>query len=273
MANGTPQPPGTFLVGGMAFNITISGEDGSAITDFSQPITIVLQIDLAGRAPGDLAVSFFNTTSGEWETIQAMIAADGTVTIVIDHLTLFAIFEVGSVRQPFAAGFSAITFIGPSGTDAGAFAASLGADVGALWRWDAAAQDWEGFFPDAPAALSTLATLRPRDVLFVRSSASGTYTSADLLPEDANRTATLVPGFTFVSFNGADGTAIADLLAGNPAFAVAFLFDAAAQGWLGFYPAQPFLNGFTTLDRLAGVFVLNDSNSSVDITLPEIGVG
>ncbi|HJN93992.1 MAG TPA: hypothetical protein QGF05_14900 [Dehalococcoidia bacterium] len=82
----------------------------------------------------------------------------------------------------------------------------------------------------------------------------------------------LVPGWTAVAYTGADGTDVATLLASaGPGIGSAFRFTAGSQAWLAFNPAGPvFLNGFTTVDRLSGLLIFNETNATLTVTWDQV---
>ena len=54
-------------------------------------------------------------------------------------------------------------------------------------------------------------------------------------------------------------------------FTAAFLFDADSQSWAGFFPGQPaLLTGFTVVERLDTLFILNPTVETFDVELPEV---
>ena len=270
-ADGTPIPPGTFLVGGQAFTVTITDAAGNPVTDFAAPITLMFQVD-PPATPGVLRVAFFDTDVGEWVLIPAMISATGKVTIEIDHLTLFAVFQAPGIEVTLGAGFTAVTFAGATGAAVADFAATLSDDVEAILRFDAATQRYQVFRPAGPAFVDTLATLTNRDALLVQRSAGASVdvVLSDLLPSlSGERAVALVPGFTSISFTGQDGAAIDELLDGT-GVTRAFRWDAASQRWQAFFVGEPtFLNGFATVDRFDLLFLFNPLGEAIELSLPD----
>ena len=72
----------------------------------------------------------------------------------------------------------------------------------------------------------------------------------------------LGPGFTFVGYTGG-ATALADLLAGLDGVRAAFRFDAELQGYDTFRSGRPpFLSTFSKVERMEGIFLLNEGPST-----------
>lgn len=273
LVDGTPIPPGTFLVGDQAFNVDIFDATGAPITQFAGPITLMFQIDPPPANPSQTSVRFFDTVQGEWVAVVATVSATGKVTIVIDHLTVFAVFETPAVNVAFGPGLSPVTFAGASGTSVADFVASFRVAVAEVWRFDAATQGYQVFRPTGPVFANTLSTLTNRDTLFVRLE-SGAFTNVvlnDVIPAlSGTRAVTLRPGFTLVSFGVADGTSIEALLDGS-GLTRAFRWDPVSQVWDTFFGGQPaFLSSFSTINRLDAVFIFNGSGVPVTLTVPDV---
>ena len=101
--------------------------------------------------------------------------------------------------------------------------------------------------------------------------AGGMFTWPDLLPGGGVEVL-LPPGFTFVGFTGADGSVVGDLLMGGVPLSALFRFDASTQMWLTNRPGRPvFLSTFTTVDRLTGLFVLNDTGTALTWSWDQVG--
>ena len=220
----------------------------------SAPIEIAIRVDLSTVDPAGLSVYVFDAVLGRFVQLPAEVGLDGFVRFHTSHLSLFAILELPTVERVLRAGWNVIMFTGPTDTSAAAFAASI-PGLQSIWRWNAATQTWEGFRPEGPAFLNALQLLEQRDPLFVLLSASSNYRSMDLLA-GSGTAVSIVQGFSFLSYNGADDRDLEDLLGGVAGIESAFLFDAIAQQYLTFRFAGPaFLNGFTTIDRLQAIFI------------------
>ena len=126
--------------------------------------------------------------------------------------------------------------------------------------------------PRSPA-LNTLTTVNQRDVLFVSLDGVGgeMFTWPDLLPGGGVEVL-LPPGFTFVGFTGADGSVVGDLLVGGVPLSALFRFDVGSQTWLTNRPGRPaFLSNVTTVDRLTGLFVRNETDTTLTLPWDEVG--
>ena len=111
--------------------------------------------------------------------------------------------------------------------------------------------------------------LQQRDALFVLLASGTTYSTTDLLPAPSARSLTVVPGISFVTFNGPDGTDVGALLAQSASLMRAFHF--AAGNWQGFLAGDPvFLNKFSTLNHLDAFFIFNASRQDVVTELAEV---
>ena len=63
-----------------------------------------------------------------------------------------------------------------------------------------------------------------------------------------------------------------DLLMGGVPLSALFRFDAGTKMWLTNRPGRPvFLSTFTTVDRLTGLFVLNDTGASLTWSWDQVG--
>ncbi|MEE9278188.1 MAG: hypothetical protein V3V06_07225, partial [Dehalococcoidia bacterium] len=273
----TPPPPGMLLIGGQAYLIEAFDDQNHPITNFLEALTISIQLDLEAVDRESVGVFFYDTGLGHLVRIPATIAADGTITFLVDHLTLFAPLQLPTIVRTLGSNWNAVTFTGPSGTPPAELAAQLGPFVDSIWRWDAATQTWESYFVGAPSVVSKLQTLNEGEALFVRMAvgASVDFTTTDLIVDPSGaRTVTLLPGWNLLSFNGPDGTRVASLLSEVTDAATVYLFDSVTQSWLGFFPGQPaFLNGFTVVNRLDAIFIFNPSDGSLELTLPEVPAG
>ncbi|MEE9278260.1 MAG: hypothetical protein V3V06_07605 [Dehalococcoidia bacterium] len=135
-----------------------------------------------------------------------------------------------------------------TGSIAGAFSS--------VFTWSAADQAFRSFNPTAPPFLNTLQSLTTGDGLwlFVESPGIATW-------EQPSATGPLAfelgPGFNLVMWTGADGTPVAEAVAGiGGALVTLFTWDAAQQAFLSFSPTAPaFLNTATTLNFGDGVWV------------------
>ncbi len=68
--------------------------DGKPVTSFNKPITITLQMDLAGiNNPDKVGMWFFSEAGSKWIYIGGKVNDDGMITFTIPHFTKFAAFE------------------------------------------------------------------------------------------------------------------------------------------------------------------------------------
>ena len=174
-------------------------------------------------------------------------------------------------------GFNAIVFPGADDTPIADLATAIGSITDAIFRFDETSQSWLVYRPDVVVpGLNTLAMANQRDVLFVRLAAGGVAT---LMWEDVLAagpvSVDLPPGFSFVGFTGADGTAVADLLAMLPAGVdAAFLFAAEDQEYDVFRRGEPsFLSTFTSADRLEALFIRNTTTSTAVLSWEQVAAG
>ncbi len=257
-----------------AFSIVIADESGSAIRNFARPLTLIFQVDLSTSDARALAVLFFDTSIAAWVQLPASVDQSGAVTVLTDHLSLYAIMELPTVQRTLGAGWNLLTFTGADGTPVADVARGIGPALQSIWRFDAASQRWLVYQPGVPEAQQSLRVLRARDALFIKIAAGGSvdWITIDALPSPGGtRTVTLSTGWNSVGFSGANGALTADLLA--PIASVVrsvWLFDGANQRWVPFFPDGPArLNRFDTIDRLDGIFLYNPSAAPIAFVLPE----
>ena len=268
---GMTTPPGTLLVGNRTFDIRIFDQANRELTSFDEPLQVELQIELNGADPEVLSVFFFDEATQGWIEIAATIDATGRVRFSIDHLTLFAVFELTTITRDLSINFNGFTFTGLR-TPAGALADALGPMVESIWRWDAGTQRWLAHFVGAPDFVSSLRTVDQRDALLIRMRGNMQFTTTDLIPAPADRTVTLLHGLNFISYAGPDRTSIRQLTDQSPSITRAYRFETATQRWLAFFANAPsYVRSFATVDRLDSIFLLNTSRSAITITIPEMG--
>ena len=88
-------PQGTLIVAGQAYDIDITDDQGTALTQFSAPLTLTFTVDPLVTDPADVVVFLYDAATGEWVLVDPSLvtaSVDGTITVSIDHLTLFALF-------------------------------------------------------------------------------------------------------------------------------------------------------------------------------------
>jgi S1-C subfamily serine protease len=106
-----------------------------------------------------------------------------------------------------SAGWSAVVYTGPD-VAAATVAADLGADV--LTVWDAAAQQYDTFYPALPAALNSLQTLASGTVVLLQLPAAGTWTM-EVLP--VSPVMTVQAGWNLLPWAPATALPAADVVA------------------------------------------------------------
>jgi predicted outer membrane repeat protein len=159
--------------------------------------------------------------------------------------------------QTLFAEWSALVLTGNVVTAPDVVAALIGPRLDSLWRFQPALQTWLVHRPGGPSILNTLVQVSPGDALFVRL-LPGDPLSA-VLPDALVATPveiTLLPGWTFVGYTGADGALPNDLVGDSGLVDALYTFNAQTQLWEGFFPSQPlFLNTLTTVDRGDAMFI------------------
>ena len=88
-------PQGTVIVAGQAYDIDITDDQGNALTQFSPPLTLTFTVDPLVTDPADVVVFLYDAATGEWVLVDPSLvtaSVDGTITVIIDHLTLLALF-------------------------------------------------------------------------------------------------------------------------------------------------------------------------------------
>jgi hypothetical protein len=91
----TPPSTGGFQLFGQAIEITAMTRDGERVTQFNQPITLVIRYsdaDAAGIDEAALQLRYWSDTQQAWVQVPAIVdTANNTISASLDHLTLFAI--------------------------------------------------------------------------------------------------------------------------------------------------------------------------------------
>ena len=177
------------------------------------------------------------------------------------------------VAQVFIAGWNTLVFTGDAVTAPDAIAASIGPRLDSLWLFQPALQTWLVHRPGALPILNTLVQVSPGDALFVRLLPGDPLSVT--LPDALMATSveiTLLSGWTFAGYTGADGALPADLIGGSQSIDALFAFRTPTQLWIGFFPGQPtFLNALTAIDRGTALFIHSTGNDPITLTWDQVG--
>lgn len=98
------QPPttGGFALLGRVFSITARDEDENPVTHFNGAFSIVIayaEEELGSLAEEELVLHYWEEDAGEWVAIEGVVdTAANTVTVTLDHLTVFALMQTGDRR-------------------------------------------------------------------------------------------------------------------------------------------------------------------------------
>jgi hypothetical protein len=95
-------PTGGFAVLGQSFAVEAQTLAGAPVTQFSQPLTLVVHYedaDLNGLDENGLQIHYWNETLGQWTPIPTEVdTTSNTLTIRLDHLTLFAVLQAPAAQ-------------------------------------------------------------------------------------------------------------------------------------------------------------------------------
>jgi len=101
----TPPSTGGFQLFGQAIEITAMTRGGAQVTQFNQPITLVIRYsdaDAAGIDEAALQLRYWSDTQQTWVQVPAMVdTANNTISASLDHLTLFAILYAQGEADDF----------------------------------------------------------------------------------------------------------------------------------------------------------------------------
>jgi hypothetical protein len=93
----TPPSTGGFQLLGQAIEITAMTSGGAPVTQFNQPITLVIRYldgDVAGIDEAALQLHYWSDAQQTWAQVPAIVdPVNNTITATLDHLTLFAILH------------------------------------------------------------------------------------------------------------------------------------------------------------------------------------
>ena len=99
----TPPATGGFQLLGQVFTIDATASDGSPVTHFHQPFTLVVtytDAEVLGIAEETLTLHYWHEGEQRWVAIPTTVdAANNRLTAILDHLTTFAVLQ-GQVSNP-----------------------------------------------------------------------------------------------------------------------------------------------------------------------------
>ena len=99
----TPPATGGFQVLGQVFTIEATADDGSPVTNFNQPFTLVVtytDAEVQGIDEQILTLHYWHEGQQSWIAIPTTVDAEpNRLTATLDHLTTFAILQ-GQVSNP-----------------------------------------------------------------------------------------------------------------------------------------------------------------------------
>ena len=159
-------------------------------------------------------------------------------------------------------GFTFIAWPGDGGPIAGALG-PLASAVSAVYAWDAAAQGWLSWFPGGDdLGVNTLTAFEPGGVYVISASSARDWRVEVSGAWRAPSVVRLVRGFTFTAWRGDGAAAIGQALGSGAAVSAVYAWDAAAQGWLSWFPGGDEL-GVNTLTTFQpdGVYVISASSA------------
>ena len=99
----TPPATGGFQLLGQVFTIDATADDGSPVTHFNQPFTLVVtytDAEVEGIDEQSLTLHYWHEGEQRWVAIPTTVdAATNRLTAILDHLTTFAVLQ-GQVSNP-----------------------------------------------------------------------------------------------------------------------------------------------------------------------------
>lgn len=183
----------------------------------------------------------------------ALAAAALAATIVVAVLASTSGDAAAHADSPaiaFDAGYNALVWTGPD-TPARDLAAALPA-LRAVWRWDAAAQRFDVFRPDTPAA-NTLDLVRTADALWLDLDHAATWA---MPPADLPGFVTLQAGWNLAPWLGESATPPDAFASVGGRLQAAYVYDAQEQRYRGYAPSlAPALNDLEQVEPLAAVWL------------------
>ncbi len=98
-----PPSTGGLKLAGKVFAITAQTQNGAAVTQFKRSYMLVIEYsdaDVAGIDESQLALHYWSDAQQDWIAVPGTIdAANNTFTVVLDHLTVFALLERAATRE------------------------------------------------------------------------------------------------------------------------------------------------------------------------------
>ena len=98
-----PPATGGLRLAGKAFVITAKTQNGTAVTGFKLPYTLVIKYgdaDVGGFDESRLQLHYWSDAKGAWIAVAGTVdTANNTFTALLDHLTVFALLERGAARE------------------------------------------------------------------------------------------------------------------------------------------------------------------------------
>ena len=98
-----PPSTGGLKLAGNVFAITAQTQNGAAVTQFKRPYMLVIEysdVDVAGIDERQLALHYWSDAQQDWIAVPGTIdAAHNTFTVVLDHLTVFALLERAAASE------------------------------------------------------------------------------------------------------------------------------------------------------------------------------
>ena len=239
--------------------ISVTGFQGEYVLFVTLPRGIADDLIAAGLTDG-VTLARYDETGAAWLPLPTTFDPTlGQLSAAAPEFGIFRALLYPVVDHAVAVGFTALTYTGPDGLSPADLAALLGQGLQAIFRFDAAAQQWLVHRPGVLPVLNTLDRIDRGDALFLRHSQSGLLRLPDVTPPGADRTLSLSADGNFVGYTGPGGD-VATVLGGLPGLRVAYVFDAVQQRWLAYYPAGPgFVSEVTALPRLAATFLMLDA--------------
>ena len=168
------------------------------------------------------------------------------------------------VQVVLLAGWNTLVWPGDA-SDLADLATLIGPRTNSIWAYGEGLQAWQVYRPGGLEILNSLALLAPGEALFVFVTAGAPVVAGlpDRLPGDS-REVPLAPAWNFVGYTGEEQP-IGPLL--PTGVDRAFRFDLSTQAWGGFFPHQPpFVNVFTSVERLSALFIHNASGGPATVT-------
>lgn len=99
-----PGVPSGFMVNGNAYRVTVNGQEHY---QFNQPVTLTFSFDPAQVSPGSVpCVYYYDASTSKWVSLGGTVSGN-TITVTIDHFTIFAVMvkksadNAGGLKKSF----------------------------------------------------------------------------------------------------------------------------------------------------------------------------